>query len=232
MIQARTCQRVGVRTEHPLHPRHQGAELLDLHGAAERRTQRAHRCQLGVAVTEFVQDADRLPQVLEPLISTQCIGRGICRLLEQRHPLVTDGREVERLLQVAQCLSGCTKSRGPLRSPAEPVARAGGQRLGIGARWRGLERLQVVRGDHCGQLVIASRLEVVSGSQVSATTVGLGQHAVGDLADDALHEGVLTPLGGARIHLELHELLADKVRQSLLELTTGLIGHRRKSLDA
>ena len=146
------------------------------------------REQLGVAVTEFVLDVDDLPEVLEPLIAAQCIGRGICRLLEQRHPLVTDGREVQRLLQVAKCLSRRTKGGGPLRSAAQPIARAGGQRLGIGARWRGLERLQVVRGDHDGQLVIASRLEVVGGSQVSATTVGLGQHAVGDLADDALHE--------------------------------------------
>ncbi len=50
-------------------------------------------------------------------------------------------------------------------------------------------------GDHAGELVVADGLEVVRDGEVAAAAVGLREHPVRDLADDALHEPVLAALG-------------------------------------
>ena len=91
------------------------------------------------------------------------------------------------------CSGRCLRQGGA--TPAEQVgAFTGGGSLG---------RRQIVRGHRPDQLHLAQTLEVLGHSQVPRVAVGLGESPVGDLADDALHETVLTVFGRTLVVLDL-----------------------------
>ena len=159
--------------------------------AGERLDEVSRRDRLGVQVAELAQLLDRLTQVPELLLVAEGVARGARRPPQELRALRAVRRDLERLLGEDERLVRRAERRRPLGRLPEPVARPGGERVGVGPLGGGAERLDVVRGDHARQLVVAGRLEVVRGREVPAPAVGLRQHPVGDLADDALDERVL-----------------------------------------
>ena len=70
-----------------------------------------------------------------------------------------------------------------------------GEGVGLGALGRVLVGGEVVAGEGAGELVRAERLEEAGRGEVAGLAVALGEHPVGDLADQRLDEGVLAALG-------------------------------------
>src|SRR3954447_2955441 len=87
---------------------------------------------------------------------------------------------------------------------------------------------EIVRGQRTCQLVIAERLEVACRRKVALSPITLGERAIGDLADERLHEAVLTTFRRARIELNIDELAPAEVAQSRLEAARVLSGNGGK----
>ena len=73
-------------------------------------------------------------------------------------------------------------------------------------------------GEGADELVGAESLEVATGREVADLPVALRKGVVGDLADEQLDEGVLAPLGAARVALDGQELARDEAPQARLEI--------------
>ena len=102
------------------------------------------------------------------------------------------------------------------------LSRIGGQPL----------RREVVSGQPAGELVGAKMLEVARRRQVANLAVALRERVVRDLPDEALDEGVLATLGGARVHVADEQLASDERQQPWLQFSCHGAGDRRQSGDA
>jgi len=94
----------------------------------------------------------------------------------------------------------------------------GGQGVGLGTLGRIRLGGEVMAGEGSGELVRAECFEEPGSREVATLAVLPGKRVVGDLADEGLDEGVLTPLGGARVHLEREEFPPDEGAQARLKL--------------
>ncbi len=135
-----------------------------------------------------------LAEVVDLPFWLQCVGRGAGGALQDGGPFFPGGGDRECLLAEHQRLVGRGELSRARRRLCQPVASTGTQGLAVATDRCRLQRLHVVRRDRAGELVVTGGLEVVGHCEVPGPAVGLGQHAVGDLADDALDEGVLPPL--------------------------------------
>ena len=98
------------------------------------------------------------------------------------------------------------------RSPGRANRARGRRALPHPGPRRGAERLDVVRRDHAGELVVAEPPPSGGPWPGACAPVRLRQHAVGHLADHALQERVLASLGGRGSTLVHQELLAHELR--------------------
>ena len=135
--------------------------------------------------------------------ATDAARRDACRLgraVEQRRAVGRLGRDRQRLVEIGDGLVVCAQRCGPVRRAGEGEARLGGDRIGLRAGIRRLAGGEVVAGQRAGQLVVAERLVVAGHGQVAGAAVATGERAVGDLADQRLHELVLAALRRAAGH--------------------------------
>ena len=113
---------------------------------------------------------------------------------QQSGPLGSFGGDREGLLRVAERLLGRAQRHCSFRRLRKPVPSPGRERVGVGPLRRGSIRLDVVRRDHAGKLLIPDRLEVMRDGEMLPTAVALRERRVRDLADQALEERVLPSL--------------------------------------
>ncbi len=101
---------------------------------------------------------------------------------------------VERLAQVGRRLVVRTQRDRALGGAAQRDARLRRHRIRFGSGFGSLIGGHVVARQHARQLVVANCFEVARRRQMPFTPLAPRQHAVGDLADQALDEAVLAAL--------------------------------------
>ena len=140
--------------------------------------------------------------------------------VEQLGPLARVVREPDRLRQVALRLAEGRERRGALARADERLVRLSPHLAGVGRLGIRLVRVDVVGGDHLGDLVLVRerRAQVRGRGEVAGTPLVPRQRLVGDVADEVLQEAVLPVLGRARVGLQAEHLLAHERGEQRLEL--------------
>ena len=126
-----------------------------------------------------------------------------------------------RSLECPLRLEGGCERRGSIGRTCEPAARLGPHRVGIGSVRVGLVRVEVVHGDHLGDLVRIDpglRGEEEGNRQVACPAVAPGDRLVRDPLHERLQEAELSALGRERVGLDGEQLLPHQARDELLDL--------------
>ena len=178
-----------------------------------------------------MQLLDRLPQEPELLLVPEGVAGGPCRAPQELRALRARRRDLERLLgEHERLIRGAERGR-PFGCLPEPVPRPGSQRVGVGT---GRRRAAAPRRSARPRRRPARRpRRIRSGGPPPGVVaaIGLREHPVGDLPDDALDERVLAAFGGTWIGLEREELLAGEVEEPRLERCGIGIGHGREGIE-
>ena len=152
--------------------------------------------------------------------------------LQQRRALGGVGRDLERVLEVADRLLMGAEAGSPVRGGPQAHARLAGDRIGLGTFVGGVIGGQVVAGQGPGRLLRFDGLEVARRGQVTRAALAQGQRVVGDLADQRLDVAVLSTLRRPRVGVDLEQLAPDQAAQARLEVGLGPTGDGGERIGA
>ena len=146
--------------------------------------------------------------------------------VEQPRPLTGIVGQSCGLRKVALCLAGGRERLGALAGAEQRLARLLAHFLGVGRVGRRLVRVEVVRGDHLGDLVVVGEclVQVFRGCEMACPPLAFRQRLVCDVANEVLQEAVLAVLRRAGVGLEAEHLLADERGEQRLELVGRATG--------
>ena len=126
-------------------------------------------------------------------------------------------RDLERLVQERERLVMRMERGRTIGGRPECDASLGCDRGAFVALGAGPVRVQVVRREDAGDLVIVEAFEIARRRQVPRAAVPAREGPVRDLSDEPMDEAVLPALRRPRVHVELEELAPDEIAKPGLE---------------
>ena len=167
-----------------------------------------------------VEDRDRLDQQALRLAEPAAHRGQIARPGERLSALDILARQPCCPLERALRLERGSQRGGALGGAGEPAPRLAANDVAIGCVGVGLVRVEIVRGDHLGDLVRVDarvRGEKARRRKVARPAVAPGDRLVGDPLHERLQERELPSLGRERIGLDREQLLPHEARHERLD---------------